>query len=35
MVECLVQDFQAEQEQETEAQDWVARLQPIHLPLVH
>ena len=29
-VECLVQDLQAEQEQEqgTQAQGWVARLQP-------
>ena len=34
-VECLVHDRQAEQEQGIQAQGWVARLQPVHLPPVH
>ena len=32
-VEWLVHDLQAEQEQGTQAQGWVARLQPVHLHL--
>ena len=36
-VKCIVHDLQAEQEQEqgTQAQGWVVRLRPIHLPPVH
>ena len=34
-VECLVHDRQVEQEQGTQAQGWVARLQAVHLPHVH